>query len=237
MSGWDGLIGAAVDGFNSTAPANRRIGAAAPSRTSAPRSSAESSEKKDPWAVLLTPPPTPYSTGDRMRDGINEAAVELGIDPMDLATAISFETGGTFDPVQPGPTTQWGQHRGLIQFGEPQAEENGVDWDDPIGSQLGAGGAVVKYLRRAGVKPGMGMLDVYSAINAGAPGRYNASDANNGGTAGTVMDKVNNQMSGHRRNAMRLLGVEGSSAPSSPTMRTPPAPAEPNRMWLSLGDG
>jgi len=122
-----------------------------------------------------------------------------------LATAISYETAGTFDPTKRGPTTQWGQHRGLIQFGEPQARQHGVDWDDPIGSQLGPDGAVASYLRAAGVKPGMGLLDVYSAINAGAPGLYNRSDANNGGAPGTVADKVNNQMASHRLKAEALM--------------------------------
>lgn len=143
-----------------------------------------------------------------LRDGIIASAQELGIDPLDLATAISYETGGTFNPTQAGPTTQWGQHRGLIQFGEPQAQQYGVDWDNPVGSQLGADGAVVDYLRSTGVRPGMGMLDIYSAINAGGVGRYNASDANNGGAPGTVRDKVTNQMAGHRENALALLGGE-----------------------------
>lgn len=145
----------------------------------------------------------------RIKQGILEAAQELGISPVDLATAISYETAGTFDPMKKGPTTQWGQHIGLIQFGEPQRAQNGVDLssaDAAIASQLGASGAVVKYLRAAGVRPGMGMLDVYSAINAGSVGKYGASDANNGGAPGTVRDKVEGQMSGHRKNALALLG-------------------------------
>lgn len=138
---------------------------------------------------------------------IAETAAELGMDPIDLATIISYETGGTFDPTQAGPTTQWGQHRGLIQFGEPQAREYGVNWDDPLNSQLGREGAVVRYFRRNGWQPGMGMLDAYSIVNAGGPGLHNRSDANNGGAPGTVADKVRDQMGGHRRNAMRLLGA------------------------------
>jgi hypothetical protein len=125
-----------------------------------------------------------------IRTGIQRTAQALGINPLDLATAISYETGGTFNPTQAGPTTQWGQHRGLIQFGEPQAKRYGVDWNDPLGSQLGENGAVANYLRDTGVQPGMGLLDIYSAINAGGVGRYNASDANNGGAPGTVRDKV-----------------------------------------------
>lgn len=145
----------------------------------------------------------------RIRQGIIEAAQALGVDPVDIATAISYETGGTFDPMQQGPTTQWGQHIGLIQFGEPQRAANGVDLSSPdaaIASQLGPNGAVARYLKAAGVQPGMGMMDIYSAINAGQVGRYDASDANNGGAPGSVRDKVEGQMSGHRANALALLG-------------------------------
>jgi hypothetical protein len=140
-----------------------------------------------------------------IRDGIASTAESLGIDPIDLATAISYETAGTFDPTKRGPTTQWGQHRGLIQFGEPQARQHGVNWDDPIGSQLGPQGAVANYLRSSGVTPGMGLLDIYSAINAGAPGLYNRTDANNGGAPGTVRDKVEQQMAGHRAKALAMF--------------------------------
>ena len=143
-----------------------------------------------------------------IRSGIIATAQSLGIDPLDLATAISYETAGTFNPTKAGPTTQWGRHRGLIQFGEPQAKKYGVKWDDPLASQLGPDGAVARYLRDTGVKPGMGLLDVYSAINAGGVGRYNRTDANNGGAPGTVRDKVEQQMAGHRAKAAKLLGGE-----------------------------
>jgi len=167
-------------------------------------------------------PPSKYGVDGSMAGKIVETANALGIDPIDLGTAISYETGGTFDPMKKGPTTQWGQHKGLIQFGEPQAKKYGVDWNDPVGSQLGSDGAVAKYLRGSGVKPGMGMMDIYSAINAGGVGRYNASDANNGGAPGTVADKVNSQMAGHRAKAeamMKALQGQGqtqiASAPNA----------------------
>ncbi|WP_376742366.1 hypothetical protein [Ensifer canadensis] len=156
--------------------------------------------------------PVATAGNDEIRSGILASASSLGIDPVDLATAISYETAGTFDPAKKGPTTQWGQHQGFIQFGEPQAKEHGVDWNNPVGSQLGENGAVVSYLRKAGVKPGMGMLDIYSAINAGGVGRYGASDANNGGAPGTVSDKVNQQMAGHRAKALALIGEGGGQA-------------------------
>jgi hypothetical protein len=160
-----------------------------------------------------------------MGDGIRDAAGALDMPPEMLAQIISYETGGTFDPMQPGPTTQHGQHRGLIQFGEPQAEQYGVNWSDPEGSQLGSDGAIVRYFRENGWQPGMGLLDAYSIVNAGAPGRYSASDANNGGAPGDVRYKVENDLPAHLANAARVLGGEidpagAARAPASVQVRT-----------------
>jgi len=171
-------------------------------------------------------PSTPYA-GD-LKSGIQSTAEALGIDPVDLGTAISYETAGTFDPAKRGPTTQWGQHKGLIQFGEPQAQKYGVDWKNPVGSQLGPDGAVAKYLRDTGVKPGMGLLDIYSAINAGGVGKYGASDANNGGAPGTVRDKVEQQMAAHRAKALALLGG-GQVASNDPSIGVAQALAPPQQ--------
>lgn len=167
-----------------------------------------------------------------LRQGIIDTARAVGANPVDLATAISYETGGTFDPTKRGPTTKYGQHRGLIQFGEPQAKQYGVDWNNPIASQLGSTGAVAKYLQASGFKPGMGMMDLYSTINAGSPGRYNASDTTAGGAPGTVSDKVNQQMQAHRANAEALMGglkqsdyapasISGIGSPNAPGQNQP----------------
>lgn len=173
-----------------------------------------------------------------IRDGIVQTASALGVDPVDLATAISYETAGTFDPTKAGPTTKWGKHRGLIQFGEPQAQQYGVNWDDPVGSQLGENGAVAKYLRSTGVKPGMGLLDIYSAINAGGVGRYNASDAAAGGAPGTVRDKVEKQMAGHRAKALALFGDQGQEVASlDPAIGMPPQTAAGAVNALAAGGG
>jgi hypothetical protein len=149
----------------------------------------------------------------RLAEAIKNTAADLGIDAVDLATVMSYETGGTFDEWKAGPTTQWGQHFGLIQWGQPQREKYGVYKGMPVEAQVAAAG---KYLRDAGVRPGMGLLDIYSAINAGSVGRYDASDANNGGAPGTVRDKVQNQMEGHRAKAAALLGGD-----YQPPMRNP----------------
>lgn len=167
--------------------------------------------------------------------GIVNTANALGMSPIDLATIISYETAGTFDPTKAGPTTQWGQHRGLIQFGEPQAQQYGVDWQNPVASQLGPDGAVVQYFRSHGWKPGMSTLDAYSVVNAGAPGRYNASDANNGGAPGTVADKVNSQMAAHRANAERLLaGYGGEQSPQAAQGMPQQAPQDQQQMQIGM---
>lgn len=152
-----------------------------------------------------------------LASAIAATAVNLGIDPLDLATAISYETSGTWDPWQAGPTTQYGQHRGLIQWGEPQQARYGVSQGMPVGAQMDAVG---RYLHDAGVRPGMGLLDIYSAINAGQVGRYRASDANSGGAPGNVADKVRG-MGDHRINAQRFMG--GQAAPQ-PGMSSPMVP-------------
>ncbi len=59
----------------------------------------------------------------------------------------------------------------------------------------------------------MSGLDLYSTINAGSPGRYSASDANNGGAPGDVRDKWEKQMTGHRQKALALLGSGSKPQP------------------------
>ncbi|MGN6772617.1 MAG: hypothetical protein ACTHJQ_22625 [Rhizobiaceae bacterium] len=146
-----------------------------------------------------------------LAEALRRAAGQLGVSPVDLGTVVGYETGGTFDPLQKGPVTQWGQHRGLIQWGEPQAAKY-LNGDFSIPSQANG---MVSYLQDAGVKPGMGLLDLYSAVNAGHVGRYNASDANNGGAPGTVADKVQT-MGPFRQKAEALLGQPAGPSPSSP---------------------
>lgn len=131
-------------------------------------------------------------------------AEQMGLSAKDLLTAMSYETGGTFDPWKAGPTTKYGQHRGLIQWGEPQAAKYGVTATSSIASQIEAVG---KYLADAGVKAGDGLLQIYAAINAGNAKNINASDANNGGAPGTVLDKVSDQMGGHEARAAGLLAA------------------------------
>lgn len=150
---------------------------------------------------------------ERIVRASNKVAAELGISAKDLITTFGYETRGTYDKWQKGPTTQWGEHRGLIQWGTGDggaAQEFGVTAQMSIEAQIDAVG---RYLKARGVKPGMGLLEIYSAINAGRVGRINASDANNGGAPGTVLDKVNSKaMADHAANAGKLMELYGHSA-------------------------
>lgn len=154
--------------------------------------------------------------GDDFRAALIDTASRIGADPLDLATAISYETGGTFSPSIWGGSG--GRHLGLIQFGPAERERYGANEGQSATEQLQA---VASYLQDRGFKPGMGMADLYSTINAGSPGRYGASDAGNGGAPGTVLDKVQNQMAAHRQKAAALLGGDYTPpAPTSGTART-----------------
>lgn len=163
----------------------------------------------------------------RLAEAIKNTAAGLGVSAEDLATVISYETGGTFDEWKAGPTTQYGQHRGLIQWGEPQRQQYGVYKGMDVEAQMAAVG---QYLKSAGVQPGMSLLDIYSAVNAGKVGRYNASDASNGGAPGTVYDKVTQQMEGHKAKAAALLG-----GTYSPAVRAPYADEGQDRATIDYG--
>lgn len=135
-----------------------------------------------------------------LAQAITNVSQNLGIDPRDLATAISYETGGTFNHNLWGGSGR--NYLGLIQFGPEERAQYGVKDGQSITEQMWA---VENFLRDRGLKPGMGLLDIYSTINTGSPGHYDLSDAKKGGAPGTVEDKVNTQMDGHMTKAAALL--------------------------------
>lgn len=149
---------------------------------------------------------------NKLAAAIKAEAQRIGANPADFATVISYETGGTFDPWKRGPKTQWGRHLGFIQMGEPQRAQYGYTEDKDVEGLVKAS---ADYLVDRGYKPGMGLLDMYSTINAGAPGLYNRSDANNGGAPGTVRDKVETQMASHKANAIKLFNGEFTPSETS----------------------
>lgn len=137
---------------------------------------------------------------DELVTATRQAAQELGVDPIDLLTVISYETGGTFSTGIRGGAGN--RHIGLIQFGEEEQKQFGARQGQPVGEQMAA---VVRFLKARGFKPGMSTAQLYATINAGSPEKLNASDAKNGGMPGTVLDKVNSpQWAEHRAKALQL---------------------------------
>lgn len=135
------------------------------------------------------------------------SAQRLGLSPVEWGGIIHYESGG--DPSRWGGTG--GRHVGLIQFGPNEQKQFGVTGNESFQDQLGKAEA---FLASRGYKPGMGVMNAYSTINAGSPGRFNASDAGNGGMPGTVADKVNGQFAPHYAWANKFLGG-GMQLPNS----------------------
>lgn len=151
-----------------------------------------------PGPSPVADPPAPETgKGGNQATALTALAGRLGVDPLDLATVISYETSGRFSPSIRGGKNNL--HIGLIQFGEEEQKKYGAHQGQSFEEQLGA---VERYLTDRGYKPGMGILDLYSTINAGTPGRYTASDR----PGATVESHVQAMLNGdHRKNAQRFL--------------------------------
>lgn len=120
----------------------------------------------------------------------------LGLDPVEVAAVMSFETGGDFDPNKFGGDNK--KFLGLIQFGSEEQRTYGIK---PGSTPEEWSGAIVKYMQDRGFKPGMGIKDFYSTILTGGPGRYGATDSN-----GTNVDNALPRILGeHRANAETWL--------------------------------
>lgn len=153
-----------------------------------------------------------------LQELIRSTALELGIDPVDLAMAMNYETIQTFDPDKWGGTG--GNYLGLIQFGPQEQHDFGVYPGMPLGDQVAAAG---RFLRQRGVEPGMGILDIYSAINAGSVGLYDRSDRIdlNTGRPVTVADHV-------------AFNIEPTRESIAAAMLTPEELAEAELQWQHI---
>lgn len=136
------------------------------------------------------------------------AARELGIDPVDLATLMSYETGGKMSPSIRGGKNN--QHIGLIQFGAAEQQTYGANERQSFQEQLVA---VKAYLRDRGVRPGDDLLTLYRIVNGGNRNvPVTASDGN-----GTIEQHVGRMAGQHRENAQRFLaGADGGQTRVGP---------------------
>lgn len=131
-----------------------------------------------------------------------DVAKEFGLDPVEVAAIMSYESAGTFNPKIMGG--KGGQYMGLIQFGPSERKKYKIDANS---SPEQWSSAVTQFLKDRGFKKGMGSLDLYSTINAGAPGKYNLSD--NGGRD-SVRSHHARIMAEHRGNGEKWLKGGGA---------------------------
>ena len=112
-----------------------------------------------PPANPILPEPTGPVTGKVA--SIREAARQLGIDPIVLASVIHKES--QFKTTIVGGAGN--RHQGLIQFGPTERRDYGYNDKQTFEQQML--GPVVKFLKARGVKPGHGAQEIYAAILTG----------------------------------------------------------------------
>ena len=154
-------------------------------------------------------------------EAVTQTAQRLGISPQDLATVISYETGGKFSPSIRGGAGN--KHIGLIQFGENEQKAYGASETQSFGDQMKA---VEKYLKDRGIKPGDDLATIYRVVNGG--NRDVSMQSNDGN--GTIEQHVANMKKDHAPGADKFLGGKGSTAGSA--VPIPPVVVSPALMSL-----
>ena len=155
---------------------------------------------------------------------LKQAAARDHYNPDDALKVFSYESSNRPDV--------WGgkgnKYFGIFQAGPNERAQFGIDTKTPSArNQIDAFG---KFLAARGFKPGMGLLDMYSTVNAGSPGHYSASDGN-----GTVASHVA-RMGG--ATPMAYSAETATRTPSNITeliglldsAKQPAAPSEPTPM-------
>jgi murein DD-endopeptidase MepM/ murein hydrolase activator NlpD len=148
------------------------------------------------------------NAGEKQRAILRESN-RLGVDPADLATVISYETKGTFDPNIMGG--KGGNYKGLIQFGpDEQAKylKPGMTFDEQMV-------AVGNFLEDRGYKkwlkdnPNASLMEkrtaLYSTINAGRPHEKYWGRSDNG--RDNVMTHAQRMFSDDSKNREQATGL------------------------------
>jgi hypothetical protein len=155
---------------------------------------------------------------------LRESAARIGTTPEDLATVIGYETEGSFSPSKWGGAG--GRYMGLIQFGPTERAQYGANENQTFKEQLGA---VERYLKDRGFKPGMGINDLYSTILAGRPG---LNRADSGGTVNQHVERMKGPWAARAR--MFLKSGEPSTSAKEGTSSGQPDPHKPGFDWHSV---
>lgn len=170
------------------------------------------------------------------RQAIQYIANQLGVDPIDVATFINYETDGSLvsGKYRRGLDT-WGgsggKYFGWIQFSPDNQQKYGVR---PGMSPMEMADAVVKYMKNAGVKRGDSLDMLYQAVQAPAyirqaraRGRNIGADSN-----GSISDHVARMRREHQSVAGDWL-TQGSTATMTSVYRDPRLLSAPARKLLS----
>jgi len=146
------------------------------------------------------------------RQAIQYIASNLGVDPVDVATFINYETAGSLvsGSYRRGLDIMGGDggnYLGWIQFSPYNQQKYGVQKGM---NAMQMADAVTRYLKDAGIKPGDGLEMLYQAVQAPAylgraraQGRVIGADSN-----GTLTQHIKNMRSQHRNRAGAWL-MEG----------------------------
>jgi murein DD-endopeptidase MepM/ murein hydrolase activator NlpD len=152
-----------------------------------------------------------WVSSDRRGQSLIAMAQRNGWDPSDIAAIISYETGGTLNPAEPGRGAAAGRI-GLIQAGPNERASYGLgtgNWDREI---LG----IERYLKARGAKPGMQLADLYATVNGGNPRAGWSADGN-----GVVPRSPSTlkALERHRQQAVNRLGMRPPSGSLAPRRR------------------
>lgn len=152
-----------------------------------------------------------WVSADRRARSLIAMAQRNGWDPSDIAAIISYETGGTLNPAEPGRGAAAGRI-GLIQAGPNERASYGLgtgNWDREIQG-------IERYLKARGAKPGMGLADLYATVNGGNPRAGWLPDGN-----GVVPRSPSTlkALERHRQQALNRLGMRPASGSLSARRR------------------
>lgn len=169
------------------------------------------------------------------RQAIGYIAQQLGVDPVDVATFINYETGGDLvsGKYRRG-LDRWGgdggNYFGWIQFSPSNQAKYGVR---PGMTAMQMAQAVTSYLKNAGIRPGDGLEMMYQAVQAPAYlgrarqlGRVIGADSN-----GSLTDHIKRMRSQHRDVSARWLSEGAQQAASA--WRDPRLMSAPARRLLT----
>lgn len=167
------------------------------------------------WAKQLFPNPNQFTK----QESIAQLSSIFGINPVEMAALMSFESAGTMSPHINGG--DGGKYKGLIQFGPPEQRTWGVNNSQSFQEQ--ALHSVLGFLVQRGLRRGMGVDDAYAAILTGnVRGNRNSRDSNGTNVNNAVRNQFGRPGTPHYDKAAKFM--EGITTGSAITTTNQPIP-------------